>query len=195
MLPPYANGGMLKDQYTTTNPASMIAPLQSITFSRKKIEQMCGEENTEEEDVDPLECVMDCPIDGLNPHSAASFCPWFAKEHRNGCFLDCTDEFLNMAQEHAEHTCSEWEQHPNHFTGFEINEPMADAVAEENRDLQRLCPAGFVKRENRCEVCPAATFSLEGAFDCIPCPDMLTSFPGSKSEKECFARGTLEPSN
>jgi len=170
------------------------SPAINHVFS-EKIEQMCGEENTEEEDVDPLECVMDCPIDGLNPHSAASFCPWFAKEHRNGCFLDCTDEFLNMAQEHAEHTCSEWEQHPNHFTGFEINEPMADAVAEENRDLQHLCPAGFVKRENRCEVCLAGTFSLEGTFDCIPCPDMLTSFPGSKSEKECFARGTLEPSN
>merc|ERR1719494_562299 len=158
------------------------------------MEQMCTEGSTDEEHVDPLECVMDCPIDGLNPHSAKSFCPWFEKEQRNGCFLDCSDEFLNMAQEHADHTCSEWEQ-SDKFTSFEINEPLADAVAEENRDRQPLCPAGFVKRENKCEVCLAGTFSLEGTFDCIPCPDMLTSFPGSKSEEECFARGTLEPSN
>merc|ERR1719494_382351 len=135
-----------------------------LHVASEEFEQMCSEEHIAEEDrEDPLECVMDCPIDNLDPHSAESFCPWFEKERKNGCFHDCSDEFLNMAQEHAEYTCKEWEA--NEFTNFYINEAMADGVAEENRDYLPLCPAGFIKKEDRCEVCPAATFSIAATFE------------------------------
>jgi len=161
-----------------------------IQHTTKMMEQDCSEEPVEE--VDPLACVMDCPIDDLDPHSAESFCPWFVKERKNECFHDCTDEFLNYAQDHAEYTCGEWEQGELKFTNF-INEPMADAVAEENRDSHPLCPAGFIKKENRCEVCPAGTYSLVATFECMQCSDELTSFPGSTSEEECFERKELLP--
>merc|ERR1719186_368114 len=36
MTAPYAHGGLLKDQNTTKNPASMIAPLVSTTLSPSK---------------------------------------------------------------------------------------------------------------------------------------------------------------
>jgi len=159
-------------------------------YFEKEVEQMCSEEPIEEEDQeDPFECVMDCPIEDLDPHSAENFCPWFEQERHNGCFYDCTDEFLNMAQEHAEFTCSEWNE--NQFTNFDINEPIADLLAEENIDSHPLCPAGYIKNGNRCEVCPAATFSLAATFECFPCPLELTSFPGSTSPEECFERTPL----
>jgi len=156
----------------------------------KKLGDFCAEEPVEE--VDPLACIRDCPIHELDPHSAESFCPWFVEQKNNTCFHDCNDEFLNMAQAHAEYTCGEWYQGENRFTNFYINEPMADMFDENNRNQQTLCPAGYFRNEDRCDVCQAATYSVEGS-ECFSCPSDLTSFPGSTSEEECYKRKELLP--
>jgi len=158
-------------------------------YVKEKFGGMCAEEPVEE--VDPLACVMDCPIHELDPHSAESFCPWFVQERKNTCFHDCTDEFLNMAQDHAEYTCGEWYQGEHRFTNFYIIEPMADLMNEQYIDAQDFCPAGYTKNGDKCEVCPAATFSYAATFECIQCPSELTSMPGSTSEEECFKREEL----
>merc|ERR1719369_1997114 len=156
-------------------------------YVNEKIGGMC--EPVQE--VDPMACVTDCPIHKLDPHSAESFCPWFVQEKRNPCFHDCTDVFLNMAQAHAEFTCSEWNQGENRFTNF-INEPMADLLEENNINHLPQCPAGY-KNGDYCEVCPAGTYSFVASPLCTPCPDELTSFPGSTSVEECFERKELLP--
>jgi len=158
-------------------------------YVNEKIGGMCADEPVEE--VDPMACVMDCPIHEMDPHSAESFCPWFVQERKNSCFHDCTDVFLNMAQAHAEFTCNAWNQGENRFTNY-INEPMADILEENTINHLPQCPAGY-KNGDYCEVCPAGTYSFVASPFCTPCPDQLTSFPGSTSVEECFERKELLP--
>merc|ERR1719419_717449 len=139
-------------------------------------------------DNNPLECAMDCPIDGLNPHTAESFCPWFSAQKNNMCFADCSDKFLDMAQAHAEHTCFEYELEGNKFTSY-IQEPLTDALA----GTGMICQLGYYpsfEAAEKCEVCPAAMFSDKGV-DCEACPSGLTSFPASTSPHACFVRQEL----
>jgi len=139
-------------------------------------------------DNNPLECAMDCPIDGLNPHTAESFCPWFSAQKNNMCFADCSDKFLDMAQAHAEHTCFEYELEGDKFTSY-IQEPLADAIG----GTGMVCQVGFYpsfEADEKCEVCPAAMFSDKGV-DCEACPSGLTSFPASTSPHACFVRQEL----
>jgi len=139
-------------------------------------------------DNNPLECAMDCPIDGLNPHTAESFCPWFSEQKNNMCFGDCSDKFLDMAQAHAEHTCFEYELEGEKFTSY-IQEPLADALG----GATNVCQVGYYpsfEAAEKCEVCPAAMFSDKGV-DCEACPSGLTSFPASTSPHACFVRQEL----
>jgi len=145
-------------------------------------------------DNNPLECAMDCPIDGLNPHKAESFCPWFSREKENTCFHDCSNKFLNMAQAHAEHTCFEYEVEGNtdKYINY-ISEPLATAVGADGSysSSSIICEAGFYRAsmtENNCLVCPAGMFSSSGAYECTACPSDLTSFPGATSKDKCFVR-------
>jgi len=144
-------------------------------------------------DDNPFECAMDCPVEGLDPHSAESFCPWFSEEQNNMCFNDCTDKFLNMAQAHAEHTCVEFAiEGADKFTSY-INEPLAEALVEYGESVYK-CEGGFYRSavaENECHVCPAAMFSHEGDYECTACPSGMTSFPGSKQATDCFVRASL----
>jgi len=142
-------------------------------------------------DNNPLECAMDCPIDGLNPHTAESFCPWFSAQKTNMCFADCTDKFLDMAQAHAEHTCFEYELEGDRFTSY-IQEPLADVAGASMPEFS--CHPGFYptfEATQRCEVCPAGLFSEKG-HGCDACPSDLTSFPGSTSSFACFVRQELQ---
>merc|ERR1719203_1361544 len=138
------------------------------------VEQLCNvTEETEEteEEQNPFECAMDCPIEGLDPHSAESFCPWFSQTKNSSCFYDCSDDFLNMAQAHAEHTCAEFEvEGAAKFTSY-INEPLVDELvaAEEHKS----CGAGFYQIAD---------------YECSACADGMTSFPGAMSPEECFKR-------
>jgi hypothetical protein len=135
----------------------------------EKLNGLCAKEPV---NVNPFACVMDCPIEHLDLHSAESFCPWFVQERDNKCFHDCTDDFLNMAQSYADNVCEKWN------TKFINFKPQGN------------CPAGFNKNEDICEVCPAATYSSEET-DCIQCPYELTSFPGATSIEKCFKREEL----
>jgi len=152
------------------------------------IEQLCTEtpEETEEEQ-NPFECVMDCPIEHLDPHSAESFCPWFSHYKNDTCFYDCSDDFLNMAQAHAEHTCAEYEvEGAANFTNY-VNEPLVDELVHAEEPMR--CPAGFYQVGGyECHVCPAAMFSYEGDYECTACANSTTSFPGAMSPEECFKR-------
>jgi len=138
-------------------------------------EKMCQaqELNGEETHEDPMACIRDCPTEDLNPHSADSFCPWFSIEKSNMCFHDCSDDFLNMAQEHAQHICSQYPQMEQYnFINYESLAP---------------CQAGFWKNVDICEVCPAAHYSSVG-YECTHCPDGMTSFPGAESYEACYYR-------
>jgi len=148
--------------------------------------------NEEENEEDPFACVMDCPIEDLDPHSAESFCPWFSTHKATECFMDCSNDFLNMAQDHAEHTCAEFAQE-DQFTSYihYIEEPLIDILEEEKMKYEHSCPPGFMQNADICQVCPAATYSFIGQHDCTPCPEGLTSFPGSESETECYERKAL----
>jgi len=144
-------------------------------------------------DENPFECAMDCPIEGLDPHSAESFCPWFSEQQENMCFNDCADKFLNMAQAHAEHTCVEFVlEGADKFTSY-ITEPLAEALIG-NDESPYKCEGGFYRSatmENECKVCPATMYSLAGDYECSACPAGLTSFPGSDSPNDCFVRASL----
>merc|ERR1719295_513012 len=56
---------------------------------------------------------------------------------------------------------------------------------------EHSCPPGFMQNADMCQVCPAATYSFIGQHDCTPCPEGLTSFPGSESEIDCYERKAL----
>jgi len=154
------------------------------------VEQLCNvTEETEEteEEQNPFECAMDCPIEGLDPHSAESFCPWFSQTKNSSCFYDCSDDFLNMAQAHAEHTCAEFEvEGAAKFTSY-INEPLVDELVAAEEHMS--CGAGFYQIAGyECKVCPAAMFSYDGDYECSACAEGMTSFPGAMSPEECFKR-------
>merc|ERR1719295_154958 len=108
-------------------------------------ESTCKEPEVDEEenDEDPFACVMDCPIEDLDPHSAESFCPWFSTNKATECFMDCSNDFLNMAQGHAEHTCAEFAQ-DDQFTSYIhfIDEPLIDILEEEKMKYEHSCPPG-----------------------------------------------------
>merc|ERR1719204_1080260 len=115
--------------------------------------------NEEENEEDPFACAMDCPIEDLDPHSAESFCPWFSTHKATECFMDCSNDFLNMAQDHAEHTCAEFAQE-DQFTSYihYIEEPLIDILEEEKMKYEHSCPPGFMQNADICQVCPAATY-------------------------------------
>merc|ERR1719410_1548445 len=145
------------------------------------MEQVCAEKPEEtEEEQNPFECAMDCPIEGLDPHSAESFCPWFSQTKNNTCFYDCSDDFLNMPQAHAEHTCAEYVvEGAAKFTNY-INEPLVDELVAAEEHMS--CGAGFYQIAGyECKVCPAAMFSYDGDYECSACAEGMTSFPGAMS--------------
>lgn len=147
------------------------------------IEQVC----TGKPEENPFDCVEDCPVEGLDPHSAESFCPWFSATKNSACFYDCSDEFLNMAQAHAEHTCANYTvEGAAKFTTY-INEPLVDELVAAEEPMR--CAGGFYQIAGyECQVCPAAMYSYEGDYECSACAEGLTSFPGAMSPEECFKR-------
>jgi len=157
-----------------------------LFYMESHVEKVC----TGAPDENPFECAMDCPMEELNPHSPESFCPWFSQEKSNMCFNDCSDEFLNMAQSHAEHTCAEFVvEGADKFTTY-INEPLTEGLPL-NGESGYMCEAGFylsAASGYECKVCPASTFSAAGDNECSDCPSGLTSFPGASSPEDCYVR-------
>ena len=44
-------------------------------------------------------------------------------------------------------------------------------VSEEGSSVCTMCPGGTYTSNNKCEQCPANTFSSPGSSSCTPCPD------------------------